>query len=269
MWQVALSVENMPMDFPNDIADIIKKRDPDSLFMCEHCDYCTPKRAMLGRHLRIHGIFVCLRCNYICNAKSKLKEHVLEIHKDRADYKLCRKCSRYVKCTDLTIEQHMEVCEGPVPFKCPHCEKNFKYESSLKSHIIRHNPDAPKKFQCPDCEYKSNYKANLKKHFKNIHSDKSESELKCPFEDCNKVFHTQDNLKRHFKFHSEERPHGCTKCDKKFKTAAALRGHFVVHSPSRPFKCNINDCTKDFRSKKLLKNHMEEFSQSDGQEVRM
>ena len=52
---------------------------------------------------------------------------------------------------------------------------------------------------------------------------------------------------------------GATKCDKKFKTAAALRGHFVVHSPSRPFKCNINDCTKDFRSKKLLKNHMEEF----------
>ncbi|KAK3102832.1 hypothetical protein FSP39_014273 [Pinctada imbricata] len=227
--------------------------------MCEHCDYCTPKRAMLGRHLRIHGIFVCLRCNYICDTRSKLKEHVLEVHRDRADYKLCRNCSRYVKCADITIEQHMEICQGPVPFKCPHCDKEFKYESSLKSHVIRHNPDAPKKFHCPECPYESNYKANLKKHLKNIHSDKTETEYKCPFADCEKIFHTQDNLKRHFKFHSDERPHACTKCDKKFKTAAALRGHYVVHSPSRPFKCNINDCTKDFRSKKLLKNHMEEF----------
>nr|XP_034304450.1 transcriptional regulator ATRX isoform X2 [Crassostrea gigas] len=242
------------------IETLMKKQGPDTTYKCEHCDYATPKRAMLGRHLRTHGIYVCLRCNFIYNSKDVLKEHVLQEHKDRADYKLCRKCSRYIRCHEISLEKHMEECTGPVPFKCKFCEKEFKYESSLKSHIIRHDPDAPKRFNCPQCTYKSNYKANLKKHLKNIHNtERVKKEYPCTFENCEKKFHTEDNLKRHMKFHSDVRNYPCPQCPKRFKTSAALRGHVIVHDPARPFKCNINDCTKDFRSKKLLKNHKEEF----------
>lgn len=242
------------------IETLMKKQGPDTTYKCEHCDYATPKRAMLGRHLRTHGIYVCLRCNFIYNSKDVLKEHVLQEHKDRADYKLCRKCSRYIRCHEISLEKHMEECTGPVPFKCKFCEKEFKYESSLKSHIIRHDPDAPKRFNCPQCTYKSNYKANLKKHLKNIHNtERVKKEYPCTFENCEKKFHTEDNLKRHMKFHSDVRNYQCPQCPKRFKTSAALRGHVIVHDPARPFKCNINDCTKDFRSKKLLKNHKEEF----------
>ena len=242
------------------IETLLKKQGPDTTFKCEHCEYATPKRAMLGRHLRTHGIYVCLRCNFIYNSKDVLKEHVLQEHKDRADYKLCRKCSRYIRCHEISLEKHMDECTGPVPFKCKFCEKEFKYESSLKSHIIRHDPDAPKRFNCPQCTYKSNYKANLKKHLKNIHNtERVKKEYPCTFENCEKKFHTEDNLKRHLKFHSDVRNYPCPQCPKRFKTSAALRGHVIVHDPARPFKCNINDCTKDFRSKKLLKNHMEEY----------
>lgn len=242
------------------IETLMKKQSPDTTFKCEHCEYATPKRAMLGRHLRTHGIYVCLRCNLVYDSKEVLKEHVLKEHKDRADYKLCRKCSRYIRCHEISLEKHMEECTGPVPFKCKFCEKEFKYESSLKSHIIRHDPDAPKRFNCPQCTYKSNYKANLKKHLKNIHNtERVKKEFPCTFENCEKKFHTEDNLKRHLKFHSDVRNFPCPQCPKRFKTSAALRGHVIVHDPARPFKCNINDCTKDFRSKKLLKNHMEEY----------
>jgi KRAB domain-containing zinc finger protein len=242
------------------IETLMKKQSPDTTFKCEHCEYATPKRAMLGRHLRTHGIYVCLRCNLVYDSKEVLKDHVLKEHKDRADYKLCRKCSRYIRCHEISLEKHMEECTGPVPFKCKFCEKEFKYESSLKSHIIRHDPDAPKRFNCPQCAYKSNYKANLKKHLKNIHNtERVKKEFPCTFENCEKKFHTEDNLKRHLKFHSDVRNFPCPQCPKRFKTSAALRGHVIVHDPARPFKCNINDCTKDFRSKKLLKNHMEEY----------
>ncbi|XP_061187649.1 uncharacterized protein LOC133195740 [Saccostrea echinata] len=242
------------------IETLMKKQSPDTTFKCEHCEYATPKRAMLGRHLRTHGIYVCLRCNLVYDSKEVLKEHVFQEHKDRADYKLCRKCSRYIRCHEISLEKHMEECTGPVPFKCKFCEKEFKYESSLKSHIIRHDPDAPKRFNCPQCTYKSNYKANLKKHLKNIHNtERVKQEFPCTFENCEKKFHTEDNLKRHLKFHSDVRNYQCPQCPKRFKTSAALRGHVIVHDPARPFKCNINDCTKDFRSKKLLKNHMEEY----------
>ncbi|XP_060078978.1 uncharacterized protein LOC132558427 [Ylistrum balloti] len=229
-------------------------------YRCQHCTYATPKRAMLARHMRTHGIYVCLRCTFISDTHDSLKDHCHREHKDRTDFKLCRKCSRYVKCTEVTLEKHMEECAGPVPFICTHCSKEFKYESSLKSHIIRHNPDAPKRFHCEKCSYESNYKANLKKHMANIHGEKVKH-VRCVHPDCEKMFYTEDSMRRHLKWHSEERPFKCPNCDKRFKTNTALRGHKVIHDPSRPFKCNINDCTKDFRSKKHLKNHQEEFHQ--------
>ncbi|XP_021357746.1 uncharacterized protein LOC110453216 [Mizuhopecten yessoensis] len=229
-------------------------------YRCQHCTYATPKRAMLARHMRTHGIYVCLRCTFISDTHDSLKDHCHREHKDRTDFKLCRKCSRYVKCTEIPLEKHMEECLGPVPFICHHCSKEFKYESSLKSHIIRHNPDAPKRFHCEKCSYESNYKANLKKHMANIHGEKVKH-VRCVHPDCEKMFYTEDSMRRHLKWHSEERPFKCPNCDKRFKTNTALRGHKVIHDPSRPFKCNINDCTKDFRSKKHLKNHQEEFHQ--------
>ena len=66
-------------ELPSDISEVIKVRTSDSLFSCGFCEYSTPKRAMLGRHVRVHGIFVCLRCNFLCDAQSKLKEHDLEV----------------------------------------------------------------------------------------------------------------------------------------------------------------------------------------------
>ena len=227
-------------------------------YRCQHCSYATPKRAMLARHMRTHGIYVCLRCNFICDSHDGLKDHCHQDHKERTDFKLCRKCSRYVKCENTSVEQHMEECQGPVPYICPHCNKEFKYESSLKSHVIRHNPDAPKRFKCEMCSYESNYKANLKKHMTNIHGDKVKN-VPCVHTECDKMFYTDDSMRRHLKWHSEERPFRCDTCQKRFKTNTALKGHEVIHDPARPFKCNVDDCTKDFRSKKHLKNHHAEF----------
>ncbi|XP_071161014.1 uncharacterized protein [Mytilus edulis] len=235
-----------------------KRSKTDSVYNCQHCDYTAHKRAMLAKHLHSHNIFMCLRCSFYCESDDELKDHMHREHKERMDHKLCRKCSRYVHCAEITLEQHMESCQGPVPFKCPHCEKEFKYESSLKSHILKHDPDGPKKFSCPQCSYKSNYKANLKKHLVNIHSSRIK-QFKCTYEDCEKMFHSEDNMRRHLKWHSIDKPFKCKQCHKEFRTSGALSGHCVVHKTGTPFKCTVEDCEKSFRSHKLLKNHLQDF----------
>lgn len=235
-----------------------KKSKPDAVYNCQHCEYTANKRAMLARHLHSHSIYMCLRCSFFCESDDELKDHMHREHKDRMDHKLCRKCSRYIHCVGVTLEQHMENCQGPVPFKCPHCEKEFKYESSLKSHVVKHDPDGPKKFSCPQCTYKSNYKANLKKHLVNIHSSRIK-QFKCTYEDCEKMFHSEDNMRRHLKWHKVDKLYKCRHCDKEFRSSGALSGHCVVHNTAKPFKCSIEDCEKGFRSQKLLKSHLQDF----------
>ncbi|KAL5013297.1 hypothetical protein ScPMuIL_007567 [Solemya velum] len=225
-------------------------------YKCEQCDYSAKKRAMLARHLTIHNTFICLRCPFVGDTRDSWQDHMKAEHKDRADQKLCKLCSRYIKCSEIPLEKHMAECKGRTPFTCATCDKEFKYESSLKSHMISHNPDEPKKFHCTSCDYESNYKANLKKHLKNLHEERVRN-IQCP--KCDKLFYTEDNMRRHLKLHSQDRPFVCPKCSKTFKTRASMRGHIIVHDPTRPFKCGIDECGKDFRTPKLLKNHQEEF----------
>lgn len=225
-------------------------------YKCEQCDYSAKKRAMLARHLTIHNTFICLRCPFVGDSRDSWQEHMKADHKDRADQKLCKLCSRYIKCSEIPLEKHVAECKGRTPFTCVTCQKEFKYESSLKSHMISHNPDEPKKFRCTSCDYESNYKANLKKHLKNLHEERIRN-IQCP--KCDKLFYTEDNMRRHLKLHSQDRPFVCPKCSKTFKTRASMRGHIIVHDPTRPFKCGIDECVKDFRTPKLLKNHQEEF----------
>lgn len=165
---------------------------------------------MLGRYLRIYGIYVCLRCNFIYNFKDVFKEYVLQEYKDRVDYKLCRKCSRYIRCYEILLEKYMEECTGFVLFKCKFCEKEFKYEFLLKFYIIRYDLDVFKRFNCSQCIYKLNYKVNFKKYLKNIYNiERVKKEYFCIFENCEKKFYTEDNLKRYMKFYSDVRNYLC------------------------------------------------------------
>ncbi|WAR26752.1 ZG57-like protein [Mya arenaria] len=163
---------------------------------------------------------------------------------------------------DVPLEKHMEECQGRIPFKCPECSKEFQYESSLKCHVVSHYPDQPKLFSCNQCDYKSNYKANLKKHIRHIHEQRGERNIKCT--ECDKLFFSEDNMKRHLKLHSEERPYKCQQeeCDKAFKTVNGLKTHEVSHQTDRPFPCEVEGCEKSFKTKRNLISHLNETHQN-------
>ncbi|XP_052780085.1 titin homolog [Mya arenaria] len=229
---------------------------------CEQCEYCAPKRVLVINHMRIHGIFQCKRCKHRADSEDTLNEHSATEHKDRSDCKFCKMCNRYVKCSDVPLEKHMEECQGRIPFKCPECSKEFQYESSLKCHVVSHYPDQPKLFSCNQCDYKSNYKANLKKHIRHIHEQRGERNIKCT--ECDKLFFSEDNMKRHLKLHSEERPYKCQQeeCDKAFKTVNGLKTHEVSHQTDRPFPCEVEGCEKSFKTKRNLISHLNETHQN-------
>ena len=229
---------------------------------CEKCDYSAPKRLLVINHMRQHGIYQCKRCQFRTDSDDVLTDHAANEHKDRSDCKFCKLCNRYVKCSEVPLEKHMEECQGRIPFRCPECSKEFQYESSLKCHVVSHYPDQPKLFSCNQCDYKSNYKANLKKHIRHIHENRGEKNIKCP--ECEKMFFTEDNMKRHLKLHSEDRPFKCEfeNCDKAFKTANGLKLHKISHKQDRPFPCDIEGCDKSFKTKRYLILHMNETHQN-------
>ncbi|XP_045166647.2 titin homolog [Mercenaria mercenaria] len=228
---------------------------------CEECEYSAPKRVLVINHMRTHGIYQCKRCKYRADSDEILEDHCAQEHKDRSDCKFCKNCNRYVKCSEIPLEKHMEECQGRIPFKCPECSKEFQYESSLKCHVVSHYPDQPKLFSCDQCDYKSNYKANLKKHIRHIHEQRGERNVKCT--ECDKLFYTEDNMKRHLKLHSEERPYKCEKddCNKAFKTPNGLKFHLISHQTDRPFPCDIEGCEKSFKSTRALALHLNETHQ--------
>lgn len=223
---------------------------------CSECDYRSPKKAMVTRHLESHGIFKCVKCNFVGESKEAFREHTLEAHKDRADMKLCRVCSRYVKCDTITLEQHMSECKGKVPLYCPECKKEFKYESSLNVHLNSHYPDRPKRFSCQQCDYKSNYKANLQKHITCMHENRVRS-VKCDI--CTKLFYSEEAMKRHVKLHADDRPYICSVCGHACRSPSAYKSHQETHKPNNSFFCTINDCADGFRTASLLKKHEQTF----------
>lgn len=110
----------------------VHKIDVNMPFKCDHCGYGCTKMASLNRHLFTHGVFPCSRCSFVANERIRLTEHTVEQHKDKLDVKMCKICNRYIKCNIITIEQHAQECQGPTPFRCTECEKEFKYASSLR-----------------------------------------------------------------------------------------------------------------------------------------
>ncbi|XP_078500171.1 uncharacterized protein LOC144755275 isoform X2 [Lissotriton helveticus] len=73
----------------------------------------------------------------------------------------------------------------------------------------------------------------------------------CP--ECEKMFKTNQDLRRHQRTHSGERPYHCADCGKRFARSHHLTAHKRTHTGERPFQCSI--CDKSFSLKGNLKAH--------------
>lgn len=82
---------------------------------------------------------------------------------------------------------------------------------------------------------------------------RSKKEYKCHI--CEKQFQGLNDLRKHLRIHSDERPYECTECGKKFRQAGCLKNHVASqHGTEEEFACTF--CDKKFPIKERLRLHL-------------
>jgi uncharacterized Zn-finger protein len=105
-----------------------------------------------------------------------------------------------------------------------------------------------KTFICSHCKKGFSEKNNLKRH-KKVHT--GERPFQCPH--CKHAFAEKSNLIEHIRTHTGEKPFICSHCGKAFASHSTFTSHCTTHSDKRPFKCK--QCASTFKQRRILKIH--------------
>ena len=155
----------------------------------------------------------------------------------------CHICHKSYKST-TKLKRHLLIHSPEKPFKCS-CGAEFHRNDQLTRHSKVHDkPEkVPKVYECNECQkvFKSNQ--NLKKHLM-THFELS---VQCPR--C-KDFIPQQSLKQHIRMHNLQ----CHYCQKSFATKRSLDYHLKIHTNTQQLY-DCPDCLKVFYTRFALKNH--------------
>lgn len=192
-----------------------------TLLQCRYCDYTSPKRYLLMRHMKSH---------------SEDKPHK------------CNICDRGFK-TMASLQNHVNTHTGTRPHKCKECESAFTTSGELVRHIrYKHTFEKPHK--CTECEYASVELSKLKRHMR---SHTGERPYQCMH--CNYASPDTYKLKRHLRIHTGEKPYICDICQARFTQSNSLKAHKLIHTGNKPvFQCELCPTTCGRRTD--LKIHM-------------
>ncbi|CAL8142279.1 unnamed protein product [Orchesella dallaii] len=212
------------------------------------------------------------------------------------DYQ-CPMCSRTTlskcSCHGHILRHHYK---DRLPFHCHLCEKQFKKENSLRTHldvyhdgattplddsdvdadaehvekIVQTNQvDEGRKYQCNLCtrtKYRVRYKTqeSLEAHKKIVHMG-----IKKPYEcnQCGKFFRSNAERRLHLYFHRRQKREEklklksgeesyCSTCDKHFKSPYQLQMHYKTRPHTGEYPFLCEFCTKGYMNKTSFDNHL-------------
>lgn len=157
----------------------------------------------------------------------------------------CFMCKRVFK----NLQAHMRIHRQ----KCHICNRIFRHQMNLKTHLKSHDVNSFVRQQPNTCEIclrtfqsKSNFKRHLQQHIIYPYMCKL----------CRKFFKNVDEFTEHTLTCQKERPHVCQLCNKGFFDQKTLSGHAInCHSVSTVNTCLI--CGKIYQTKYGLKKHIQ------------
>lgn len=207
-----------------------KSQNASQAHMCTYCNYITPKRYLLARHLKSH---------------SEERPHK------------CSICERGFK-TMASLQNHVNTHTGTKPHKCKFCENAFTTSGELVRHVrYKHTHEKPHK--CTMCDYASVELSKMRNHMR-CHT--GERPYQCPH--CTYASPDTFKLKRHLRIHTGERPYVCNVCGHRFTQSNSLKAHMLVHcvDGEKPvFQCDM--CPTTCGRKTDLRIHMQKLHTSD------
>lgn len=107
------------------------------IHMCNYCNYTSPKRYLLSRHMKSHS--------------------------EERPYK-CSVCERGFK-TLASLQNHVNTHTGTKPHTCKYCDSCFTTSGELVRHVrYKHTHEKPHK--CQECDYASVELSKLKRHIR-------------------------------------------------------------------------------------------------------
>ena len=194
---------------------------PRQLVRCEVCQKMFKFKSSWKLHMRCHNTTTqsCVQCNTAYSNKRELTEHM-------RSHDMCHTCTK--------------------------CGKGFYKKTLLQKHMQAHSEE--KRFVCSHCDKKFKFKSSLFAHRKSEHwgTEQKENRYKC--EQCDSSFRYKIELTKHKRIHKDERPHVCGECGANFKRSAHLRMHENGHEDMRNAVCHI--CGKCCLGLKSLAKHI-------------
>lgn len=265
-----------------DAETLVRHKASHTPFQCNRCEESFTLFKPLLRHCQnIHKItrpFKCMHCSKTSSSLRILIAHEWK-HTGHLPFQ-CAHCGLRCK-TDADLISHERVHTREKPYLCAECGKTFSRNSNLLRHLnFLHGESRNQKYSCSECEKSFKEKGALRKHQRSKHLKElfrhpcpycgkmissstmtrhklihtGERPFKCNMAECDKVFRSNSEVKRHVLLHhSTERPYKCDVCGKGFIKICFLNAHAKIHSGEKPFICHI--CGKAFPKLYSMKRH--------------
>ncbi|XP_055843847.1 transcriptional repressor CTCFL-like isoform X1 [Episyrphus balteatus] len=223
------SVRRSDLRLSAKVVHLSTKNGKTATHLCPHCEYVSPKRYLLARHMKCHS--------------------------DERPFK-CSVCERGFK-TNASLQNHANTHTGNKPYRCKSCSSTFTTSGELVRHVrYKHTHEKPHK--CCECDYASVELSKLKRH---IRCHTGERPFQCPH--CTYASPDTFKLKRHMRTHTGEKPYECDICHSKFTQSNSLKQHKLIHSVGdKPvFPCHL--CPTTCGRKTDLRIHIQKLHTSD------
>ena len=207
------------------------------------------ERKKFKRGMELEWVQLCPYCDQWVG---RLVEHVKSAHSEH-NFRMIKTPCPYEKCgkTVVDIKNHIRLVHDKVRnFVCELCSAGF----TSSYHLLKHTESVHTnlRVECNQCgkQFKS---TTIDNHVKRVHQGIRPS-YPCSVDDCQKIFGSKEDMKRHVLAVHMKFKVACPECGKKVRMEF-LSGHIKkAHHDLHNIKCE--ECGKGFQNKKLLSAHI-------------